>query len=489
MSRMNTLMVSISGVRGIVGQSFTPAVVQRYVSAFCELVEHNNKAPYSIVLGQDSRVSGSWVVLLVQSIMQAKGFEVLNCGIVPTPTVQYLVIDENASAGLVVTASHNPEMWNGLKFIDHEGLFLGPSDFAELMKIATLPEYYSWASNSDLGLVTQLEDPIIRHVDELLELEECEPSVVQEKNFKVVLDTVNGAGGPIMKYLLECLGCEVITLNYKTTGIFAHSPEPIPENLNQLCEAVLENEADFGIATDPDVDRCVFIDEKGSPIGEEYTLGIAVYYWVSMCENAGPICKNLSSSRVVDDIARDFGCEVYNTPVGEIHVATKMAEVKAIIGGEGNGGVMLPDLHIGRDAPVAATLVLQALAKQGGTLSALKESLPQYKIVKVKVDISSIGRIGPVLDKIRQEWFQKGADITDIDGLKIDTENWWVHLRKSNTEPVIRVIAEAETEEEATHLCNIFTNALKPHKKLRKKKSWVIPSGLSSRSLAFNKDA
>ena len=263
-----------------------------------------------------------------------------------------------------------------------------------------------------------------------------------------------------MKSLLETLGCKVIGLNLEPTGVFAHTPEPVPENLGQLCSAVVEHSADFGIAVDPDVDRCVLIDETGKPLGEEYTLALAVKFYLSATEKRGPICKNLSSSRVCDDIAKEYNCISYNTPVGEIHVAKKMVELNAIIGGEGNGGVMLPDVHIGRDALVAATLIVQLLSGFEGTISEYKKSLPQYQIVKLK---APIGNMVPelILADMKKKWEGKeGVTLTEGDGLRIDTSDYWVHMRKSNTEPIIRVIGEHQSEEEARKVCEQFMSEI-----------------------------
>lgn len=259
-----------------------------------------------------------------------------------------------------------------------------------------------------------------------------------------------------MKQLLETLGCEVIGLNLEPHGDFAHTPEPIPENLSDLCSKVVEHKADFGVAVDPDVDRCVLIDETGKAVGEEYTLAFAVKYYLSKTDKRGPICKNLSSSRVCDDIAAEYNCPSYNTPVGEIHVAKKMVELDSIIGGEGNGGVMLPDVHIGRDALVAATLIVQLLSEFEGTISQLKQTLPQYEIVKLK---APIGDMVPelILADFIQKWSGKeGVTLNDSDGLRIDTQEYWVHMRKSNTEPVIRVIGEHKSEQEARKICEKF---------------------------------
>jgi len=276
---------------------------------------------------------------------------------------------------------------------------------------------------------------------------------------KICLDTVNGAGGPIMKQLLETLGCTVIPLNLEPTGLFSHAPEPLPENLGQLSKAVVDHKADLGIATDPDTDRCVFIDETGKPIGEEYTLALAVEFWLGHCGKRGPICKNLSTSRVIDDIGKKYGCEVYSTPVGEIHVAKKMVETKATIGGEGNGGVMLPDIHIGRDAPVAAALGLLLFSTFKGSFSQLKQSLPQWFIIKKKASIVGLN-VDKITEDIIAEYSLKGASINTTDGVRIDTKDWWVHFRKSNTEPIVRVIGEAQNENDAEAIVEEFVKKL-----------------------------
>jgi len=344
-----------------------------------------------------------------------------------------------------------------LKFIDRDGLFVSPQNCKEIYQIADNPNIIEYPPFDNFGDISSIPDVNDIHINDLLKLKELDLNIVRQKHFKICLDTVNGAGGPIMKSLLEALGCEVVTLNYETTGLFSHEPEPIPEHLSQLCSGVLEHGAQFGIATDPDVDRCVFIDENGKPIGEEYTLAISVFYWLKYSGKRGPVCKNLSTSRAVDDIANQFSCPTFATPVGEIHVAKKMIEVGAVIGGEGNGGVMLPDLHIGRDALVAATLVLSALAREDKSMSQLKESLPKWIITKKKIEMSGSVDIPKILSNIQQEYKQQeGTKINDSDGIRIDTESWWVHFRKSNTEPVVRVISESTTIEESEYICDQF---------------------------------
>jgi len=323
----------------------------------------------------------------------------------------------------------------------------------------TLPDIPSAVT----GTVSEYPDGKNDHLKGILDLPEVSSSIsaVRGRKFKVCLDTVNGAGGLIMSDLLKRFGCEVIGLNLEPTGEFFHSPEPIPENLGQLCDSVVREKADFGVATDPDVDRCVFIDETGKPIGEEYTLAMAVEYWLGSCGKRGPIVKNLSSSMANDEIAKKYGCECFKSAVAEINVANKMLEVNATIGGEGNGGVMLPAVHIGRDAPVALSLVISLLAGFNGTMSQLKGSLPQWFIVKRKADVVGID-VDEVVARITEEWSGKGAELSKIDGVHIQTPDWWVHIRKSNTEPIVRVIAEARTEKEATSIAQNFLDQLEP---------------------------
>eukprot|EP01126_Amoeba_proteus_P026209 TRINITY_DN2598_c0_g1_i12.p1 TRINITY_DN2598_c0_g1~~TRINITY_DN2598_c0_g1_i12.p1 ORF type:complete len:457 (+),score=98.06 TRINITY_DN2598_c0_g1_i12:107-1477(+) len=450
------LMVSVSGVRGIAGKSFTPAVVEKYTSSFAFLQSNKFGHGGTIVVGRDSRVSGPWVKLIVHGTLLAMGFNVLEIGIVPTPTVQYMVMKEKMKGGIVITSSHNPVEWNGLKFIDSSGLFLSPADCTKLFELSD--GMLKFPTSLEICSVTEYSSAIDDHVNAILSLPEVKLDLVVGRKYKVCLDTVNGAGGPIMKLLLEKFGCEVIALNYEPHGNFSHPPEPIPEHLGQLGDAVRLHKADFGVATDPDVDRCVFIDEFGKPIGEEYTLALAVEFWLGVCNHRGTVCKNLSSSKANDDIAHKYGCKCEKAAVGEINVANLMLATDAVIGGEGNGGVMLPDIHIGRDAPVALSLVISLLAFHGGTLSELKSSLPQWEIVKMKVPTQGLDA-DTILERVRNQWMGK-ANINTVDGVHIETDEFWVHLRKSNTEPIVRVIAEAATQQKANQICLRFLSEL-----------------------------
>lgn len=448
-------MVSVSGVRGIVGKSLTPSVVEKYVTAFGLLLKGKK-----IVLGRDSRVSGRWVSPFAESLLVALGYEVINISIVPTPTVQYMVDKLHADGGLIVTSSHNPAEWNGLKFVGPDGLFLPPQRCLELFAIADAGGF-AYPSYDLTGSSSQDTSAAQAHIDAIFALPYINKDAIRQKKFKIVLDTVNGAGGPIMHSLLTQLGAEVIGLHLEPTGLFAHTPEPVPANLSELCAAVKTHKADLGIATDPDVDRCVLIDETGNPVGEEYTLVFAVEFLLGKVGKRGPVCKNLSTTRAVNDVAKKYGCKVEATPVGEIHVAKKMQAIGAVIGGEGNGGVMLPDIHIGRDAPVAATLVLQLLASFNGSISQLKQSLPQYEIAKISAPVAGLDP-AVVLQKIKEKWSKEpNVTLNEEDGLHIDTPDWWVHLRKSNTEPIVRVIGEGGGYAKSLERCNQFMEEIK----------------------------
>jgi phosphomannomutase len=438
---MSTLMVSISGIRGIVGESLTPSVVVKYVLAFGQF-----KKGLTIIVGGDSRTSGNGIRNLVKGCLTAIGCHVIDIGIVPTPTVQMEILHHHAAGGVAVTASHNPPEWNGLKFMDSDGRFLSPEKAAAVYQRAeTGPiDFVSW---DDMGQERSDNEANQRHIKAILMLPYLTIPELKRRKFKVVVDCVNGAGGLIIPQMLESLDCDTIVLNGEANGFFAHTPEPLPENLKDLCAEVTKQKADIGFAVDPDVDRCAIIDNTGSPIGEEYTLAAAVKFILS--KKLGPVVVNMSTSRASEDIAKYYNCPFHRTAVGEINVAEGMAKENAVIGGEGNGGVILPELHLGRDAPAAVVLTLQHLLESRGTMEELFKSLPQYQIVKDKVNIE-----GTNPDQIVETMLRKYSDlkVNRLDGLKIDTDTTWVHLRKSNTEPIIRVMAEAPTADEAREL-------------------------------------
>lgn len=443
-------MVSISGIRGEIGSTLTPEVVVKYISAFASYLNGGK-----VILGRDSRVSGPFICDLVRGVLVASGCQVIDIGIVPTPTVELEIEHHRAAGGIAVTASHNPIQWNGLKFMGADGRFLPPDEANKVFALADAgtKDLKSW---DGLGSVIVDEQAIERHIEKTKNISFLDVEAVRKRKFRVVVDSVNGAGGIIIPKLLEELGCEVKAINAEPNGRFAHTPEPLPENLVQLSAAVKDFRADVGFAVDPDVDRCAIVDNTGTPIGEEYTLAIAAKLVFS--KQMGRMAVNMSTSRASEDIANYYNCMFVRSKVGEINVAEKMKDIDALLGGEGNGGVILPEVHLGRDAPVAVALTLQALLEFGGTLQELRASLPQYSMVKMKVDIAGMDP-----DKVLKTMAEKYKDqpLDTLDGVKIDFENSWVHLRKSNTEPIIRVISESPTETEAKELAERFMAEIK----------------------------
>jgi len=447
---LSTLMVSISGIRGVVGESLTPQVISKYTLAFAAYLSGG-----TVIVGRDSRVSGPFVANMVKGCLVASGCKVIDIGIVPTPTVQLAIEHHKAAGGIAITASHNPIQWNGLKFMGGDGRFLNPEKAGKVYEMADNNEI-SLKTWEGIGSEKMDEQANQRHIDSVLKLSLIDAEAIRTKKYKVVIDTVNGAGGLIIPQLCEALGCEVITINAEANGKFAHTPEPLPENLTQLSEKVREVKADVGFAVDPDVDRCAIVDNAGKPIGEEYTLAIAAQLVFS--KKMGRMAMNMSTSRASEDIAKYYNCMFVRSKVGEINVAEKMLEIDAIIGGEGNGGVILPELHLGRDAPAAVALTLQYLMEFGGTMQELHASLPQYAMVKQKVNIEGMNP-DKVLEAIAEKY--KDHEVNLLDGVKIDIKNSWVHLRKSNTEPIVRIISEAPTVKEAEQLGQKFMDEIK----------------------------
>ena len=458
-----SLMVSISGIRGIVGASFTPETIVKYTAAFAEYCNRG-----TVIIGRDGRLTGKSVAHIVSSTLLQMGCDVVAIGVCPTPTVQLAVQLRKAAGGICITASHNPMEWNGLKFISPTGLFLDADENQAFWNIADGQprSYVPWnkqgSYSADPGLVDE-------HIKNVLSLSYLDVNLIRQRQFRVVVDCVNAAGGIIIPKLLTELGCTIIEMGCDISGIFSHTPEPIPENLSGICSRVREEKADLGVAVDPDVDRLVLINEKGVPFGEEYTLASVVKFVLGRETNRNSqstirnsksvkVVTNLSTTRAIDDICTLHNAELTRTAVGEIHVAKKMREIGAIVGGEGNGGVILPESHIGRDAPVGVGLTLQHLMEFGGTLSDLKASLPQYFITKGKVEI---GTLDPdvVLRRIQDAHRDTGR-VTTTDGLKLDFSDSWVHLRKSNTEPILRIIAEASEKKRADELVAAFTKEI-----------------------------
>ncbi|HLF15332.1 MAG TPA: phosphoglucosamine mutase [Bacteroidota bacterium] len=448
-----SLLVSISGVRGIVGESLTPEVAVRYASAFAEYAGGGR-----IVLGRDGRVTGGPLANIISSTLVSMGCDVIALGIVPTPTVGLTVEKMRAAGGISVTASHNPMQWNGMKFIGQSGMFLDGVEIVRLQRILAgpPPRYAPWDKT---GRHTRDESAIGRHIDAVLSQPLVRPDAIRKRSFTVVADCINAAGGAVIPELLRRLGCRVIGMNDEVGGIFSHDPEPIPGNLTALCAAVKQHRADLGIAVDPDVDRLVFITEKGEPFGEEYTVATAVNYVLGAGPRGGsPVVVNLSTTRAVDDIAARYGAPVHRTPVGEINVAGRMKTLGAAIGGEGSGGVIFPALHYMRDAMAGIGLILSQIAEAGGTMSEFRASLPSYTIRKTSIRADGKDTAA-MLDAVAER-LSPTARCNMEDGVKFDFDDGWVHLRRSNTEPIVRIIAEARTPEAADALLARFRNEL-----------------------------
>jgi phosphomannomutase len=438
---MNDFMVSISGVRGIVGKSISPDIVARFAAAFGTFMERGH-----IVIGRDSRVSGECMRHAVVSGLLSTGCGVVDLGICPTPTVQLMA--EEYDGGVAITASHNPAEWNGLKFICGDGLFLDSDQGAELLHLyeQNTIHYANW---DELGDIVHREDALEGHIEKILRLETLNTDAVRQRKFSVAIDCCNGAASTVGPQLLSALGCEVIALHCQPTGVFPHNPEPVPAHLDDLRSAVRNNNADVGFALDPDGDRLSIVSDEGEALGEEYTLAIAAKYVVS--KRKGPVVVNLSTSRMIDDIAAEEDVPVIRTPVGEIHVAKRMREESGIVGGEGNGGVILPEAHYGRDALVGMALILQALTEWRVSLSELVNTMPRYHIVKRKYEPTGV-ESAAVMDMLADFYANRSPDVSD--GVKMNWSDRWVHVRSSNTEPVLRVIAEAPTQQEADELCD-----------------------------------
>src|SRR6266853_312039 len=454
----DTLMVGVSGIRGIVGKDLTDEVVGRYARAFGRWAKGRKPV---VVVGRDARESGPAFERAVVDGLGSVGCAVVKVGLVPTPTVQLAVEHHAAGGGIAITASHNPIEWNALKFIGPDGIFLDGADGARVQELVG----EDGGGGGRTGKVTTDEGAVERHLDAVLKLPAIDVERIRTRKFTVALDAVRGAGGPVMRALLERLGCEVAGINLETDGRFPRSPEPVPENLGGLATLVTRAGAALGIAVDPDVDRLAIVDETGTPIGEDYTLAFAVRAVVAGTGETGDrkriVVCNLSTSLVVEDAARDCGAEVVRTPVGEVHVARTIVRLGAAIGGEGNGGVMYPALHVGRDAPVAAALLLTLLARDGRRVSELVGAAPRYAIVKAKAERGTRkGERGleDVYAALRKRFPEASVDTQD--GLRLAWRDRWLHVRPSNTEPIIRFVAEApsgagakELVDEARRVC------------------------------------
>jgi len=452
-----SLIKSISGIRGTIGgapdDNLTPIDAVKFAAAYGTwLKKHIYKTRVKVVVGRDARISGEMVQNLVQYTLVGLGIDVVDIGLSTTPTVEVAVTMEQADGGIILTASHNPKQWNALKLLNNKGEFLNAQEGEEILRIAAANEF-TFAEVDALGHITHNDTYIQRHIDAVLSLLPLATlEAIRKRKFKVAVDAVNSTGGIAIPLLLERLGAEVVPLYCEPNGQFPHNPEPLKEHLSDICAKVVEVKADLGVVVDPDVDRLALITEEGEMFGEEYTLVACADYYLS--KKKGNVVSNLSSSRALRDIAEKHGVEYAAAAVGEVNVVTKMKEVNAVIGGEGNGGVIFPELHYGRDALVGVVLFLSLLVEKDTTVSALRRSYPAYFMSKNKIQLTSGLNPDKVLLAMQEKYAHE--QITTIDGLKIDFPFSWVHLRKSNTEPIIRIYTEAKSQAEADTLATRF---------------------------------
>jgi phosphomannomutase len=439
---VSTLIKSISGIRGTIGgkpgEALTPLDIVKFAAAFGTFI-YENTGIKKMVIGRDGRISGPMVEQLVIATLVGLGFEVVNLGLSTTPTVEIAVPEEKAGGGIIITASHNPKEWNALKLLNANGEFISEKDGLKVKKMAE-KEKFTFSEINEIGSVRIDNTYLDKHIQKILDLPLVDANLIKSKNFKVVVDAINSSGAIAVPMLLEALGVKDFTvINAEVTGKFAHNPEPLAENLVQIANEVRYKKADLGIAIDPDVDRLCFINEDGNMFGEEYTL-VAIADYV-LQHTKGDTVSNLSSTQALADITTKHGCTRHGAAVGEVNVVTKMKEVNAVIGGEGNGGVIYPELHYGRDALVGIALFLTHLAKSGKTMKLLRSGYPDYTISKNKLTLAPETDIDAIFEKIAIKY--KNEKINRIDGLKMDMSEGWIHLRKSNTEPIIRIYAES----------------------------------------------
>lgn len=447
-----TLIKSISGIRGTIGgkpgDTLNPLDIVKFTSAYATFIRRSGKSKSNtIVVGRDGRISGDMVRNIVCGTLMGIGYDVVNIGMATTPTTELAVAMEQAAGGIIITASHNPRQWNALKLLNEKGEFLTAADGEEVLAIAER-EDFEYASVDNLGKYTEDNSFNQRHIDSVLNLKLVDREAIRNAHFKVLVDAVNSVGGIIMPQFLDALGVEYKILNGEPTGDFAHNPEPLAKNLGEIMGEMAKGGYDLGIVVDPDVDRLVFISENGEMFGEEYTLVSVADYVLS--KTPGNTVSNLSSTRALRDVTERHGGKYTAAAVGEVNVTTQMKNVNAVIGGEGNGGVIYPESHYGRDALVGVALFLSHLAHKGCTASELKASYPEYFMAKNRIDLTPTADIDAILAKVKEVY--SNEEIIDIDGVKINFANSWVHLRKSNTEPIIRVYSEASTLQEAEEL-------------------------------------
>ncbi len=456
-----SLIKSISGIRGTIGgksgQGLTPVDIVKFTAAYAKFINSTTSRKHrTIVVGRDSRLSGSMVYQIVCGTLRASGFDVINIGEASTPTTEVAVVLEQACGGIILTASHNPLQWNALKLLNENGEFLNAVEGQKVLEFAD-NEDFQFSEVLALGneyINTTYND---KHIDLVLSLKLVDVEAISKANFKVAVDAVNSVGGVVIPKLLKALGVNnIIELNCEANGKFAHTPEPIPENLTQISDLMRTAKADVGFVVDPDVDRLAIVMENGEMFVEEYTL-VAIADYV-LRHTPGSTVSNLSSSRALRDVTQSHGCSYAASAVGEVNVVSMMKQTNAIIGGEGNGGVIYPEAHYGRDALVGVALFLTLLAKSGKTVSELKKTYPQYQISKNKIELTSEIDVDALLDAVKHHY--SNENINDVDGVKIDFADSWVHLRKSNTEPIIRIYAEASTAENASQLARTVKDVI-----------------------------
>ena len=447
-----TLIKSISGIRGTIGgrpgDNLTPVDIVKFAAAYGSWLKlHKGKSRLKVVIGRDARISGRMVQDLVVATLSGMGIDVLDLGLSTTPTVEIAVPGEKADGGIILTASHNPKQWNALKLLNEKGEFLDAAQGASILVLAESGDF-DFSGVDELGTVSHDDSYIQKHIDEVLKLTLVDEAVIRKAGFKVVVDGVNSTGGIAIPQLLQRLGVEVIPLYCEPNGHFPHNPEPLKEHLADICALVVKEKADFGIVVDPDVDRLAFISNDGEMFGEEYTLVACADYVLG--KTRGDTVSNLSSSRALRDITEKHGGSYRAAAVGEVNVVAMMKETGAVIGGEGNGGIIYPESHYGRDALVGTALFLMLMAERGGTVKELRDSYPAYYMSKKKIELSAGLNVDELLEKMEKAYSHENPSM--VDGVKIDFPDSWVHLRKSNTEPIIRIYTEARSPEEADSL-------------------------------------
>ena len=451
-----TLIKSISGIRGTiggeVGENLTPIDIVKFTIAYTRFIASKNEAKrLKIVVGRDARISGEMVNDIIEGTLLGCGADVINVGLCTTPGTEMAVITHKADGGIIITASHNPKQWNALKLLNEKGEFLNDKEGKQVLALAE-QEDFLFPDVDTIGKVVLREDFNPTHIEQVLALKLVDVEKVKARKFKVVVDAVNSIGGVVIPALLEKLGCEVVKINCEPNGHFAHNPEPLPQNLTEISEVIVREGADLGVVVDPDVDRLALVNEDGTMFGEEYTLVAVADYILS--HTKGNTCSNLSSSRALSDITKAHGGEYAASAVGEVNVVTKMKEVGAIIGGEGNGGVIYPELHYGRDALVGVALFLTYLAELNIPMTELRKKYPAYFASKNKIELTPAIDVDKVLATVKERYAHE--QVNDIDGVKIDFAEHWVHLRKSNTEPIIRIYVEAKSQEFADEVAQQF---------------------------------